>query len=226
MPFSFCPDLLYRNQEIQQSLLILFYPCATVYHGWQLMIRSGNDKCPFCGEALTYYDTVRRIVLTKRRVRRRVYIRRFRCLSCNTYHRELPPFIFLHKWYESEIIQGVIEGLITSNILGFEDYPCEDTMKLWRTQHLQRLLWEGVRMEDSNRAAYAGALAYVALMTILEGTEPEEMIPGASPEVITDMRKAIDVCKSAENGLTITHFWLTEALIRGFFFLSQNLQLL
>ena len=61
-------------------------------------------------------------------------------------------------------------------------------------------------MEDSNRAAYAGALAYVALMTILEGTEPEEMIPGASPEVITDVRKAIDVCESAENGLTITHF--------------------
>ena len=40
-------------------------------------------------------------------------------------------FIFPYKQYESEIIRGVLEGLITCETLGFEDYPCEMTMLRW-----------------------------------------------------------------------------------------------
>jgi hypothetical protein len=44
----------------------------------------------------------------------------------------LPDFIFPYKQYEADIIIGVIEGLITCDTLGFEDYPCEMTMIRWR----------------------------------------------------------------------------------------------
>ena len=104
------------------------------------MVHVGEENCPLCGKALTYYDTVRRVALTKGRERRKLYIRRLRCLSCGTYHREIPSSIFPHKWYEKEIILGVIEGLITRDVLGFEDYPCEDTMEIWKSQNFQGLL--------------------------------------------------------------------------------------
>lgn len=64
-------------------------------------------------------------------------IRRLRCRECGMVHRELPEFIFPYKQYEAEIIIGVIEGFITCETLGFEDYPCEMTMIRWRTQKVQ-----------------------------------------------------------------------------------------
>lgn len=45
--------------------------------------------------------------------------------------------IYPYKQYESEIIDGVIEGLITCDTVGFEDYPCELTMIRWKTQNIQ-----------------------------------------------------------------------------------------
>lgn len=54
---------------------------------------------------------------------------------CGSVHREIPEFIFPFKRYESEVIYGVIEGFITPDILGYEDYPCEQTMIRWKTQY-------------------------------------------------------------------------------------------
>lgn len=56
---------------------------------------------------------------------------RLRCCNCHAVHRELPDFIFPYKQYEADIIIGVLEGLITCETLGFEDYPCEMTMIRW-----------------------------------------------------------------------------------------------
>lgn len=95
------------------------------------MVRKGETKCPGCGNQLIFYDRVKRIVRTKSGMANRTYLRRFRCQSCGTYHRELPEFIFPNKQYEAEIIIGVIEKLITCDTLGFEDYPCEATMIRW-----------------------------------------------------------------------------------------------
>lgn len=97
------------------------------------MINSNQSSCPKCGAELKYYDSVRRIVRSKMRKTRKVIIRRMRCNRCGSLHRELPDFLFPYKQYESEIIIGVMEGLITSDTLGFEDYPCEMTMLRWRT---------------------------------------------------------------------------------------------
>lgn len=105
------------------------------------MITNNESTCPYCGGEIKYYDSVNRIVRTKRRITKKIKIRRLRCLKCGAIHRELPNFIFPYKQYESEIIIGVCEGLITCETLGFEDYPCEMTMMRWRnSQKLHVLL--------------------------------------------------------------------------------------
>lgn len=105
------------------------------------MVRYGEVSCPKCGGQLKYYDSVQRTVLTKYRKKNRTYIRRFQCCSCKCIHREIPDYICPYHQYESEIIFGALEGLITSETLGFEDYPCEATIKKWFSQKMQLLLW-------------------------------------------------------------------------------------
>lgn len=105
------------------------------------MITNNESTCPKCGGALKYYDSVKRIVRTKNRITDWISIRRMRCANCRALHRELPDGILPFKQYETEVIIGVLEGLITCETLGFEDYPCEVTMIRWlNTQKLQALL--------------------------------------------------------------------------------------
>lgn len=69
-------------------------------------------------------------------------IRRFKCSSCNALHNEIPDCLVPYKHYRSDIISGVIDGVITSDDLESEDYPCMDTMMLWLrwfTQNRQRI---------------------------------------------------------------------------------------
>lgn len=107
------------------------------------MINVGDTRCPVCGGYLKPYDHVKRIVRTKGRKSWYERIRRMRCLDCRKLHNELPDYIFPYKQYEAELIRGVLEGLITSDILGYEEYPCELTMKTWKkSQKLQGLLWK------------------------------------------------------------------------------------
>lgn len=96
------------------------------------MITYGELTCPDCGGQLKYYDRVPRIVRSKMRRTKWVKIRRFHCTQCGRLHRELPDYILSYKQYEAEIIRGVLEGLITCETLGFEDYPCEMTMLRWK----------------------------------------------------------------------------------------------
>lgn len=95
------------------------------------MIRVGDSICPSCGGKLRYYDHVKRIVRTKNRETQKVDIRRMKCTKCGKVHRELPDYIYPYKQYENEVIQGVLEGFITPDTIGYEDYPCEKTMEYW-----------------------------------------------------------------------------------------------
>lgn len=106
------------------------------------MVHTDVSVCPKCGGELKYYGMVPRIIRTKNRATFWVKIRRLRCCKCGSYHREIPELIFPYKQYEAEVIIGVLEGLITCETLGFEDYPCELTMLRWRTQKSQLLLWK------------------------------------------------------------------------------------
>lgn len=95
------------------------------------MVSNETSACPNCGGGLKYYDSVFRIIRTKGRVSDRIRIRRLRCSDCGGVHRELPDSVCPYKQYEAEVIRGVLNGLITSDTYGFEDYPCESTMVRW-----------------------------------------------------------------------------------------------
>lgn len=105
------------------------------------MVTHDESICPDCGGVLKYYDSVSRIVRTKRRNTNQIKIRRLRCAKCGHLHREIPDDIFPYKQYEAEIIKGVLEGFIKPDTIGYEDYPCEMTMIRWTTQKIQLLLW-------------------------------------------------------------------------------------
>jgi hypothetical protein len=96
------------------------------------MVGFNISTCPNCGDKLKYYDSVPRHIRSKGRSTHIVRIRRFRCSNCRKIHREIPNDICPHKQYESEIIRGVLDGFITSSTFGYEDYPCEMTMRRWR----------------------------------------------------------------------------------------------
>lgn len=106
------------------------------------MVVKGAILCPLCRGDLKYYDSVSRIVRTKNRITGRIKIRRLKCENCGHIHRELPKSIFPYKQYEAELICGVLEGFITQDTYGYEDYPCEMTMRRWLSQKLQLMLWK------------------------------------------------------------------------------------
>ena len=61
-----------------------------------------------------------------------IFIKRYKCKNCGKVHRSITEDIFPFKQYDAEIINGVVEGLITQDTLGFEDYPSETTVKEWK----------------------------------------------------------------------------------------------
>lgn len=114
------------------------------------MVKTDESICPACGGALHYYDKVKRIIREKKRRTYNVSLRRLQCADCGRTHRELPCYIFPYKQYDAEIIMGVLNGFITCETLGFEDYPCEITMQRWRSsQNLQGILRERKQCETN-----------------------------------------------------------------------------
>ena len=98
------------------------------------MITNNQSNCPKCGGLLKYYDSVKRIVRTKGGISYWIKIRRMVCLECRSTHRELPKYLVPYKHYEIDIIQGFIDGTITSFDLDYEDYPCDMTIKNWKNK--------------------------------------------------------------------------------------------
>ncbi len=95
------------------------------------MTINNTSTCPDCEGLMKHYDKVRRIVRAKGGVEHWVNVPRFRCMDCGRVRRALPDNILPYKQYEAEIINNVMNGTITSDTLGYEDYPCEETMKRW-----------------------------------------------------------------------------------------------
>ena len=58
-------------------------------------------------------------------------IRRLKCCKCGVLHTELPDCSVPYKHYDSEVIAGVIDGIVTPYDEDSQDYPCEETMKRW-----------------------------------------------------------------------------------------------
>ena len=98
------------------------------------MVRESEHLCPLCGSELKYLGHVRRIMKTGSGHSKWIDIRRLRCTGCGAIHRELPKSLMPYKQYSSEVIHGVLSGKITPDILEYEDYPCELTMKHWQDE--------------------------------------------------------------------------------------------
>ena len=60
-------------------------------------------------------------------------------ISLQHTHNELPSVVLPYKHYDSEVISGVLEKVVTPDDLDSEDYPCGATMLLW-IQWLQKNL--------------------------------------------------------------------------------------
>lgn len=101
------------------------------------------SKCPKCkSNQLNPYDKVKRLVKGAGGKRQWIDVQRYKCKKCNSVHRHLPDIIIPFKHYDADIIEGVQDRCITPETFGFEDYPCEQTMKrwIWNTQKKQASL--------------------------------------------------------------------------------------
>lgn len=91
-----------------------------------------TSKCPNCGGELKHYDSVNRVIKTKGGNKSYIKVRRLKCTICKKIHRNVPSYLIPYKHYDVDIISGVIEGYITPDTIGYEDYPCEMTMIRWK----------------------------------------------------------------------------------------------
>lgn len=120
------------------------------------MITNDVSTCPKCGGDLKYYDRVTRIVRTKGRKTWKIPMRRLQCTRCGSVHRELPELIFPYKQYEAEVIIGVLEGFITCETIGFEDYavfmparPVDGKLRNWIMSTRAQTKWNSDSMKEA-----------------------------------------------------------------------------
>lgn len=89
-------------------------------------------NCPICGERMTHYDSIKRIWRKEGGSTDWIVIRRFRCDKCSRIMRELPDVLTPYKHYETDVIEGVIEGIIQPTDKESEDFPTVETMERWK----------------------------------------------------------------------------------------------
>lgn len=108
-------------------------------------------------------------------------IHRFRCSNCHSYHNELPDCLVPYKHYETEVISGVLDKIITPEDLDSEDYPSFGTMLRWFQwfqENLQRI--EG----------YLRTIGYQIFKN-------EEQILFSSRSLLNEIRKSVNVAPNA-----------------------------
>lgn len=60
-----------------------------------------------------------------------IQVERMKCGHCQRLHTALPNILAPFKHYETEVIAGVLDEVVTADDLDDECYPCEKTMKRW-----------------------------------------------------------------------------------------------
>ena len=87
-----------------------------------------THMCPICQATLRYRDSRPRIRRKEGGLKDQLIIRRFYCKNCHSYHNELPDCLVPYKHYETEVISGVLDGVVQPEDLDSEDYPSCATM--------------------------------------------------------------------------------------------------
>ncbi len=99
------------------------------------MIKEGDVKiCPACGGPLNHYDGLKRKTRNEYGQVKQIYIQRYKCCNCGKVHRELPNSLLPYKQFRADIIAKVLDGSASVYDLEFEDFPCEATMKRWKSE--------------------------------------------------------------------------------------------
>ena len=86
--------------------------------------------CRECNGLLKYRDKVLRGQKQIGGERKLYMINRLKCTGCGKLHRQLTDGMVKFKQYAAEVIEDVIDEVITE--ADPIDYPCEGTMKHWR----------------------------------------------------------------------------------------------
>ena len=82
--------------------------------------------CPKCGALMSGYDHRKRTVIGSDGERRIFLLRRLRCSECRRIHSEIPDSLFPYKHYETDVIEAVKNGDVSS-------CPADDsTIRRWR----------------------------------------------------------------------------------------------
>lgn len=108
---------------------------------------SDDLVCPTCHQRKKLYDHVRRYVRGYHDQRFTLYVPRYKC-QCGL-HRVLPKKAVPFKHFEAEVIENVVDGLISPGDEEIENHPCESTAVRWK------------RWIAGNKAQIDGALAAV-----------------------------------------------------------------
>lgn len=96
------------------------------------MIRKGTKRCPFCGGDLQPRGAVKRRLRLGDGDTIVIKIRRYSCKSCKRWHREIPSDVTPYKQYPDGIIGRFRSGKLSDESIGFENYPCKETIKRWK----------------------------------------------------------------------------------------------
>lgn len=88
--------------------------------------------CSKCGSVMKYYDRVKRTVKLTYGSKKNIYVKRYSCPKCSSICRKLPDNILPYKHYDKKIIEGFVLGRLTSELLEYEDYPCDSTIVNWK----------------------------------------------------------------------------------------------
>lgn len=100
------------------------------------MIFSKESACSYCDGELIYRGSVPRLTKSKAGSKNWIELDTYKCTRCGSVHRLLPDFLMPYKHYTRDVIDGVLNGYISEETLGYEDYPTELTMKRWRSSLL------------------------------------------------------------------------------------------
>ena len=133
-------DVYSGTMVLQPWLLYQITPSLTMRKKIFFVESSAISYCPICGEPLAYRDSCQRIMLLEGRERRIYIIRRLKCHQCGRIHRELPDCLAPFKHYATEVISGVLDGIVTP-----EDDDSADYLRLWKCQPGNTPVFSGKR---------------------------------------------------------------------------------
>ena len=90
-----------------------------------------KEKCEGGRKNLKHYDYHLKKVIRKGGIVEYIKVEKCHCRDCGSYITIYPDDILPYKQYDRDIVEGVKEGLITPDTIGFDSYPSERTMQRW-----------------------------------------------------------------------------------------------